>query len=56
MRQGYVLSSDLILLYTQLVLEELTECDGVEIGAKNVSNIRYADCLETVADSEEKLQ
>lgn len=55
-RQGCVLSPDLFSLYTQLVMEELRECEGVKIGGKNINNIRYADDMVLIADTEEKLQ
>ena len=41
LRQGCVLSPDLFSLYSQLVMEQLTECKGVKIGGKNINNIRY---------------
>ena len=55
-RQGCVLSPDLFSLYTQLALDELAELDGIKIGGRNVNNIRYADDMVLIADSEEKLQ
>ena len=55
-RQGCVLSPDLFSLYTQLVMNELTELDGIKIGGRNVNNIRYADDMVLLADTEEKLQ
>ena len=55
-RQGCVLSPDLFSLYTQLVMEEMRDMEGVRIGGKNVNNIRYADDMVLVADTEEKLQ
>ena len=55
-RQGCVLSPDLFSLYTQLVMDELVECEGVRIGGKNINNIRYADDMVLIADSEDKLQ
>ena len=52
----YVLSPDLFSLYTKLVMEKMTECDGVRTGGKNVNNIRYADDMVLVADSADELQ
>ena len=54
-RQGCVLSPDLFSLYTQLVMEELRDMDGTRIGGRNLNNIRYADDMVLIADSEEKL-
>ena len=51
-----MLSPDLFSLYTQVVMDELAECEGVKIGGKNINNIRYADDMVMIADSEEKLQ
>ena len=55
-RQGCVLSPDLFSLYGQKCLERLEDLEGVRIGGRNVTNIRYADDTVLVADSEEKLQ
>ena len=55
-RQGCVLSPDLFSLYTQIVMEELREMDGVRMGGKNINNIRYADDMVMIAETEEKLQ
>ena len=55
-RQGCVLSPDLFSLYTQLVMDELAELEGISIGGRNINNIRYADDMVLIADSEEKLQ
>ena len=55
-RQGCVLSPDLFSMYTQIVMEELAEVEGVRIGGKNLNNIRYADDMVMIADSEGKLQ
>ena len=54
-RQGCVLSPDLFSLYSQRVMEELAELKGIMMGGRNVNNIRYADDLVLLADSEEKL-
>ena len=36
-------------------MEVNTECEGVKIGGRNVNNIRNADDVLIVMDSEEKL-
>ena len=54
-RLGYVLSLDLFSLYTQLMMNKLAELDGIKVGGRNVSNIRYADDMVLIADTEEKL-
>ena len=50
------MSPDLFSLYTQLVMDELVECEGVGKGGKSVNIIRYADKMVLIADSEGKLQ
>ena len=46
----------LFSLYTQLVMDELAELQGIRIGGRNISNIRYADDMVIIANSKEKLQ
>ena len=55
-RQGCVLSPDLFSLYSQAVMDELEELEGIRIGGTNINNIRYADDTVLVADTENKLQ
>ena len=55
-RQGCVLSPDLFSLYSQLVMDELEQLDGIKIGGRNINNIRYADDTVLLADTEERLQ
>ena len=52
-RQGCVLSPD---LYSQLVMDEMEQLDGIKIGGRNINNIRYADDTVLLADTEERLQ
>ena len=55
-RQGCVLSPDLFNLYSQKMIEELDDLEGVRVGGVNVTNIRYADDTVLIADTQEKLQ
>jgi hypothetical protein len=55
-RQGCVLSPALFLLYSQVVMDELENLEGIKVGGININNIRYADDTVLMADSEEKLQ
>ena len=55
-RQGCVLSPDLFSLYSQAVMDELRNMEGINIGGTNINNIRYADDTVLIADTEEKLQ
>ena len=55
-RQGCVLSPDLFSLYTQVIMDEISELPGVKIGGRNINNIRYADDMVVMAETEEGLQ
>ena len=55
-RQGCVLAPDVFSLYSQKVMEEIEELEGVRVGGRNVNCIRYADDTVLIADSKEKLQ
>lgn len=56
MRQGCGMSPDLFSLYSQKVMDEMQDLEGVRVGGRNINNIRYADDTVLIADSEEKLQ
>ena len=55
-RQGCVLSPDLFNLYSEVIMRDLTELEGIKFGGRNLNNIRYADDTVLIADSEGKLQ
>ena len=55
-RQGCVLSPDLFSLYSEMIMRQTEEIEGLKIGGHNINNIRYADDTVLTADSEEKLQ
>ena len=55
-RQGCVLSPDLFKLYSEVIMRDLTEMEGIKFGGRNINNIRYADETVLLADSEDKLQ
>ena len=55
-RQGCVMSPDLFSLYSEIIMREIQECEGVRVGGHNLNNIRFADDTALVADSLEKLQ
>ena len=50
-RQGCVLSPDLFSLYSQAVMNELEDIEGVKVGGSNINNIRYADDAVLIADT-----
>ena len=55
-RQVCVLSPDLFNLYSQCVMEEIQDLDGIKVGGRNVNNLRYADDTVLIAKSKENLQ
>ena len=55
-RQGCVILPDPLSLNTQLVMNEPAKLDGIKIDGRNVSNIRYADDMVLLADTEENMQ
>ena len=55
-RKGCVLSPDILSPYTHLVMNVLTELDGMKIGNQNVNSIRYAEDKVLLAVAEEKPQ
>ena len=55
-RQGCVLSPDLFNLYSELIMRDLRDLEGIKVGGVNMNNIRYADDTAIVADSHDKLQ
>ena len=55
-RQGCVLSPELFNLYSEVIMRDLLEKDGIKAGGRNINNIRYADDTVLITDSEEKLQ
>ena len=50
-RQRCVLSSDLFSLYTQMVMEEIKEMEGVIIGEQNENHLRIVENKLMIADS-----
>ena len=55
-RQGCVLSPELFNLYSEIIMRDLSDLDGIKLGGRKINNIRYADDTALIADSKEKLQ
>ena len=50
------MSPDLFNIYSEMILRNLENYPRVKINGVNINNIRYADDLVLIADSEENLQ
>ncbi|GFS03660.1 endonuclease-reverse transcriptase [Elysia marginata] len=55
-RQGCILSPDLFNLYSEMILRELDNIQGIGLGGHNINNMRYADDTVLIAQSEQSLQ
>ena len=55
-RQGCVLSPDMFTLYSEEVMRELKDMEGIRIGGININNLRYADDTVLIATTKNRLQ
>ncbi|XP_063598712.1 craniofacial development protein 2-like [Penaeus indicus] len=55
-RQGCVLSPDLFSIYSEIIMRSLECLNGIKIGGNNINNLRYADDIVQLAETEEDLQ
>ena len=55
-RQGYVLSTILFNIYTELIFRQSEHLKGIHVGGVNVNNLRYADDTVYYLQSAEQLQ
>ena len=51
-RQGCVLSPDLFLLYSEIIMGEIKGMEGIKVNGENIHIVRYADDTALIADSE----
>ncbi|GFN87873.1 endonuclease-reverse transcriptase [Plakobranchus ocellatus] len=55
-RQGCVMSSNLLNLYSEIILRNLEGVSGLKINGENLNNLRYADDTVLIAESGKQLQ
>ena len=55
-RQGCVLSPYLFNIYTEFIFRESTEMNGINIGGRNINNLRYADDTVLITNNQDDLQ
>ena len=54
-RQGCVLSPYLFNVYTEFIFRETQDLKGVNMGGRNINNLRYADDTVLLADTKSNL-
>ena len=55
-RQGCVLSPELLSLYTESIMNTIAHMEGIKIGGININNSRYVDDTAIIAEKEDQLQ
>lgn len=51
-----MLSPDLLNYYSEMIMRDLRDLEGVKVGGVNINNLRYADDTVLPAGSYDKLQ
>ena len=52
--QRFFLSPDLFNIYTEMILWNIKHPEGVTVGGNDINNLRYADDIVFIDDSEGK--
>ena len=55
-KQGCAMSPDLFNFYSEMILRNLENIQGLKINGENFNNLRYADDTVLIAESEQQLQ
>ena len=55
-RQACVLSLDVFNLYSEIILRDINDLEGVKVNEVNINNIRYADDTVLISTSPRELQ
>ena len=55
-KQGCVLSTDLVLIYSEIVMRAKSDMESIKVNWKNIDNIRYVDGTAHIAVSENLIQ
>ena len=55
-RQGCVLSPEFFSLYTESIMNSIAHMEGIEVEGMNINNLRYANGIAIIAETEDQLQ